>query len=76
MSDQKYLIVHERGKLPIEAQDHQQALAGAPERSVTNGSKCPVRIRVRFQLGTGHLQRVFTQNLLLKSKHFLLQLST
>ena len=43
--------------------------------SVSNGSKFPGRFRVRFQPGTEPLQRVSTQNPLLKSQHFLLQLS-
>jgi len=43
--------------------------------SVSNGSKCPVRVRLRFRPGTGPLPRVSTQNPLLKSQHFLLQLS-
>jgi len=43
--------------------------------SVSNGSKFPGRFRVRFQPGTEPLQRVFTQNPLLKSQHLLHQLS-
>jgi len=46
-----------------------------PITSVNNRSKFPVRFRVRFRPGTGPLQRVSTQNPLLKSQHFLLQLS-
>ena len=47
----------------------------SPAPSVSNGSKFPGRFRVRFQPGTEPLQRVSTQNPLLKSQHFLLQLS-
>jgi len=43
--------------------------------SVSNGSKIAGRFRVRFYPGTEQLQRVSTQNPLLKSQHFLLQLS-
>jgi len=50
-------------------------LPGSLIPSVSNGSKIPVQCRVRFQPGTGPLQRVSTQNPLLKSQHFLLQLS-
>jgi len=44
--------------------------------SVSNRSKFPVQFRVRFQPGTGTLQWISTENLLFKSQHFLLQLST
>jgi hypothetical protein len=43
--------------------------------SVSNGSKVPVWFRVRVWPGTRPLQRVSTQNSLLKSQHFLLQSS-
>jgi hypothetical protein len=43
--------------------------------SVSNGSKFLVWFRVRFRPRTGPLQRVLTQNPLLKSEHLLLQLS-
>jgi len=43
--------------------------------SVSNWSKVPVRFRVQFRPGTRLLEWVFTQNLLLKSQHALLQLS-
>jgi hypothetical protein len=50
-------------------------VVGKGSASVSNGSKFPGQFRVRFQLGTEPLQWVATQNLLLKSQHFLLQLS-
>jgi len=43
--------------------------------SVSNRSKFPGRFRIRFQRGTEPLQWVSTQNPLLKSQHFLLQVS-
>ena len=43
--------------------------------SLSNRSKLPVWFRLRVGPGTGPLQRVSTQNPLLKSQHFLLQLS-
>jgi len=49
--------------------------AGYVLGSVSNWSKVPVWFRVRVQPGTGPLQRVSTQNPLLKSQHFLLQFS-
>jgi len=46
-----------------------------PQDSLSIRSKFPVWFRVRFRPRTGPLQRVSTQNPLLKSQHFLLQLS-
>ena len=43
--------------------------------SVSNGSKFPGQFWVRFQPGTEPLQRVPTQQPLLKRQHFLLQLN-
>ena len=47
----------------------------APIDNVSDGYKFPAHFRVRFQPGTKPFQQVSTQNPLLKSQHFLLQLS-
>jgi len=51
------------------------AHASAGVAGVSNGSKFPGRFRIWFQPGTEPLHRVSTQNPLLKSQHFPLQLS-